>query len=649
MRKILQYDSYLIPYKKDILYRLKKLKERESEIKSLNLSLPKFSSFYKYFGIHKVKGMYIYREYAPNAKELYLIGDFNNWNRTSHKLTNLGNGVFEIAIKENIENSRVKVRVVSTNFDEDRIPLYINYVTRESDYSMTGRVYTTPYKFKYPKPTFTNNLFIYECHIGMSGEIEGYSSYKDFTKFVLPKIIESGFNTIQIMGIMEHPYYASFGYQVSNFFAPCSLFGTPNDLKELIDQAHKNNIKVLLDVVHSHAVKNINEGINRFDGDDNFFFKGDHPLWGTKVFDYSRLDVLQFLLSNLSYYLKEFNFDGFRFDGVTSMLYNNFGHNQSFTSYDDYFSLNTNVDAIIYLQLANKLIKSLDKNAITIAEDVSGMPGMCLPIVDGGIGFDYRLALGEPDLWVRLVKDVKDEDWAMSNIYYELTQRRPQEKVIGYAECHDQALVGDKTIIFRLCDKEMYFHMLKEDENLIVSRGISLYKTIYGLTMSLGGEGYLNFMGNEFGHPEWIDFPREGNGYSFKYAKRQWSLSENEKLKYQYMLHFNCHLISLLKEHNTLSNTPTPIYISDKEKIIAYIKGNLLFVISFNPTSSFNNLFLQLNNTINAKLLFTSDAKEYGGQNRIKVGEEHLSINSNGNDGVMIYLPNRTFNIYQLY
>ncbi|MEG1805231.1 MAG: alpha-amylase family glycosyl hydrolase [Clostridia bacterium] len=647
--KILEIDPYLANFERDINLRMDRynsLKKRLTEKESLI----EFASAYEFYGIHKTEGGYVYREWAPNAKALFFLGDFNGWNNSATPMRSIGNGNWEVFVPFDLKNTYVKVRICADNYDMERIPLYIQYVARdENSYSMTARILESDYQFKNKNFKRSKNPpMIYECHIGMAQEKEGVGTYEEFRLNILPKIKELGFNTIQIMGIMEHPYYGSFGYQVSNFFAPCSLFGTPDDLKRLVDEAHGMGIAVLLDIVHSHAVKNTIEGINLFDGSEGQFFSGDHPAWGSKIFDYSKDGVLQFLLSNVKYYLDKFDFDGFRFDGVTSMLYTHNGLGTAFDCYDKYFSMSTNIDAINYLQLATEVARSVKPDCLMISEDMSGMPGMCLPIKDGGIGFDFRLMMGTPDMWIKLIDDTRDENWSMNGIYYELTSRRPMEKAIGYAESHDQALVGDKTVIFRLIDKEMYWHMSKNDVNLIVDRGIALYKLIYAITMTLGGNGYLNFMGNEFGHPEWIDFPREGNGYSYKYARRQWSLVENKDLKYGYLNEFNKDLINICKDNKVLEYYDKQIYIDEGMKIIAYRKGDLLFAMSFHDNYSPTDLFLQLNEKVDAKLIFTTDEPKYGGFNRVKVGEKHDNISRNGSDGILVYLPCRTFNIYKL-
>lgn len=140
----------------------------------------------------------------------------------------------------------------------------------------------------------------------------------------------------------------------------------------------------------------------------------------------------------------------------------------------------------------------------------------------------------------------------MGDIFYQLTSKRMDEKVVSYAESHDQALVGDKTIIFRLIDKEMYFSMRKDQPNLIVDRGIALHKMIRLATLSCAGGSYLNFMGNEFGHPEWIDFPREGNSWSYRHARRIWSIATDPELRFHWLLDFDYDLVGLVRNHRIL-------------------------------------------------------------------------------------------------
>lgn len=652
--KILEIDSLLGKfYEKDINLRMDNYNRMKNELLTEGQSLAEFANGAEYFGIHKVEGGWVYREWAPAAEAMFLMGDFNGWAKNANPMRYLGNGVFEIFLEgEDALWNGCKVKAVVLHEGQmlERIPLYAKRVVQDPvTYMWSAEVYESG-DFVWSDGDFkaAKTPFIYECHIGMAQEKEGIGSYREFKEFNLPRIKALGYNTIQIMAVMEHVYYGSFGYQVSNFFAASSKYGTPDELKDLVNTAHEMGIQVLLDVVHSHAVRNTAEGLNEFDGTVYQFFhagpKGDHSAWGTKLFNYNKHEVIHFLLSNLKFWMTEYHFDGFRFDGVTSMLYHDHGLGTAFDNYDKYFSLNTDTEAVTYLQLANELIREVNPNAITIAEDMSGMPGMCLPIKDGGIGFDYRLGMGIPDMWIRMVKDRRDEDWDLWNIYYELTGRRPQEKVIGYVESHDQALVGDKTMMFRLCDSEMYDKMDKASKSLVIDRGIALHKMIRLLTASLGGEGYLNFMGNEFGHPEWIDFPREGNGWSYFYCRRQWSLADNPQLKYGWLNEFDRAMLALLQKNRVLSKGETyNLWIHQGDMVMIYERNGLLFIFGFHPNKSFSGYFVPVTTAGEYKVVLTTDTEEFGGYNRVATNQTYETETlPDGRTGFLYYIPSRT-------
>ena len=651
--RILEIDPYLEPFEKDIELRVKLYKEKRKSLLKDCKKIKSFANGHSYFGFHRTRSGWVYREWAPAADRMYLTGDFNDWNTESCPMTRLENGVFEVELKgKDALKPGQKIQAIIINGDRmlRRIPLYATRVVQDpNNYSWCAEIEDVNEKFPWTDTNFApeRTPFIYECHIGMAQEKGAVGSYKEFTENILPRIKELGYNTIQIMAIMEHPYYGSFGYQVSNFFAASSRYGSSHDLKELINTAHSMEIAVLLDVVHSHAVKNTNEGLNEFDGTVYQFFhegeKGNHCAWGTKLFNYSKNEVLHFLLSNLKYWMEEFHFDGFRFDGVTSMLYHDHGLGSAFTDYSMYFSMNTDTDAVTYLQLANELIHEINPNAITVAEDMSGMPGMCLPIKDGGIGFDYRLSMGVPDLWIKTIKECPDEYWDIGRLWYELTSCRPQEKNIGYCESHDQALVGDKTIMFRLCDAEMYTGMRKFGGNMVIDRGIALHKMIRLVTASLAGKGYLNFMGNEFGHPEWIDFPREGNGWSYHYCRRQWSLVDHPDLRYSELNDFDKAMIRLLKDQDILSLTAENRWLHQDDKMLMYTKGDTLFIFNFHPTTSFDGYFVPAGKEGRYKVILSSDDGKFGGYSRVDTSVEYDARTSvDGRVGFKCYIPNRT-------
>ena len=656
---IVKTDPWLLPVIHDVEQRIFRFHSKLESIENVHDSLNKFADAYKYLGInydHKARGWH-YREWAPAAHQLYLAGDFNNWDPRSHPLKRIENGIWEIFLdfktyKDSfVHGSKVKVWVESSNGFLPRIPAYINRVVQDEDTrNFSGQLWFSDFdwqgdSFRIPKD---ENLFIYECHVGMAQEKEGLGTYLEFAENILPWIKQSGYNAIQMMAVQEHPYYGSFGYHVANFFAPTSRFGTPEDLKSLIRRAHSMGIAVIMDIVHSHTVKNVNEGLNMFDGTDSQYFhpgpRGIHPDWDSLLFDYGKTEVIQFLLSNVKYWLKEFHFDGFRFDGVGSMMYFHHG-NGLIDSPEKYFREGVEWDAITYLQLANKLIHSINPGAVSIAEDVTGMPGLAAAIKEGGIGFDYRLGMGIPDFWIKLLKEHKDEEWNIHEMWHVMTNRLPGVKTVAYAESHDQALVGDKTLAFWLMDQEMYWHMHVNDPHLVVDRGIALHKMIRLFTIALGGQAYLNFMGNEFGHPEWIDFPREGNSWSYYYARRQWSLVHNPELKYKFLANFDQAMVSTIKNYKVLDDEyGTQLQMDELNKTIVFSRGKLVFVFNFHPTASIPDYAFRVPEPGNYKIILNSDSGIFGGHNRISEALVYPATlhKTNGFAELRIYNTNRT-------
>ncbi len=635
MMKIVEKDPWLEPVADEVQARHDRYNNTLRYIESHYGSLKSFASAHEFFGFHydNIRRGWWYREWAPAAHYLSLFGDFNNWDRYANPLERENDGIWSIFLPDSqyrdklTQGSLLKVLVQSSIGEQERIPIYINRVVQNEDNKdFAGVLWKTDNSQKsanIQQSTLNGQqpLFIYECHIGMAQESESVGTYKEFKENILPRIKDLGYNAIQLMAVAEHPYYGSFGYHVSNFFAASSRFGTPEELKELIGTAHEMGILVIMDLVHSHTVKNTYEGMYLFDGSEDQYLiggkEGHHPQWDSKLFNYGKIETLRLLLSNVRYWLEEYDFDGFRFDGVTSMLYRNHGIGTNFSEQKDYFGDNVNNEAVTYLQLANTLIHQLNKDHITIAEDVSGMPGICAPIEDGGIGFDYRLGMGLPDFWIKILKDQRDEDWNMHEFFFTMTNRLYDVKTIAYAESHDQALVGDKTIAFRLMDKEMYDSMSKFTPNIIVDRGIALHKMIRLFTICLGGNAWLNFMGNEFGHPEWIDFPRLENEWSYKHARRQWSLVDNTTLKYQYLNEFDKAMLKFVKDNDIMNAEPAWMMNADEEnKTIVFERNNIIFVFNWG-TKSIPDYEINVRNTGDYKIIFSTDDKYFGGFDNI--------------------------------
>ncbi|EME47895.1 glycoside hydrolase family 13 protein [Dothistroma septosporum NZE10] len=662
---VVALDPWLEPYSGALRSRFAKAQNWIKTIDKTEGGLEQFSRGYEKFGFHVTQdGTIHYREWAPFALRAYVIGDFNGWNRDSHEMKRDPFGVWEISLPPQNgqpaipHDSKIKISFVVPNDHarQERIPAWIKRVTQDLSVSPVydARFWNPPtkYQFKHPRPPKPKSARIYEAHVGISSPEPKVATYKEFTQNTLPRIRDLGYNTIQLMAIMEHAYYASFGYQINSFFAASSRYGLPDDLKELIDTAHSYGITVLLDVVHSHASKNVLDGLNMFDNSDHLYFhegtRGRHELWDSRLFNYGHHEVLRFLLSNLRFWMEEYQFDGFRFDGVTSMLYTHHGIGTGFSGgYHEYFGPNVDEDGVVYLMLANEMLHNIFPNAITIAEDVSGMPALCIKLSLGGIGFDYRLAMAVPDLYIKWLKEKQDIDWDMGQLCFTLTNRRHGEKTIAYAESHDQALVGDKTLLFWLCDAQMYTNMSVLSEfTPVIERGMALHKMIRLVTHALGGEAYLNFEGNEFGHPEWLDFPREGNGNSFHYARRQFNLPDDELLRYRFLNVFDKAMQWTEEQYGWLHSPQAYVSLkNESDKVIVFERAGLLFIFNFHPSSSFTDYRVGVEQAGTYRIVLNTDEPKYGGLNRVQNDTRFFTTDfawNNRKNFLQVYIPTRS-------
>ena len=660
----MKLDPWLGPFKDSLKSRFSHAQKWIKTINDHEGGLEKFSRGYEKFGFNvQSDGSILYREWAPNAKEAYVTGDFNNWSQESHPMKRNDFGVWEITIPAKDgqpaipHGSKIKTMMVLPSGEKIwRISPWIRRVTQDLNVSpiYDGVFWNPPQKYVYKnkRPPKPSSARIYEAHVGISSPETRVTTYKEFTANTLPRIHDLGYNIIQLMAIMEHAYYASFGYQVNSFFAASSRYGTPEDLKELIDTAHGMGITVLLDMVHSHASKNAEDGLNEFDGSDHLYFhsgaKGRHELWDSRLFNYGHHEVLRFLLSNLRFWMEEYQFDGFRFDGVTSMLYTHHGIGTGFSGgYHEYFGGNVDEEGVVYLMLGNEMLHQIYPDCITIAEDVSGMPALCLPLSLGGIGFDYRLAMAVPDLYIKWLKEKSDDEWDMANLTWVLTNRRHGEKTIAYAESHDQALVGDKSLLFWLCDKELYTNMSTLTEYTpIIERGIALHKIIRLITHSLGGEGYLNFEGNEFGHPEWLDFPRAGNNNSFWYARRQFNLVDDDMLRYKFLNNFDRAMQHNEAKYGWLSSAQAYVSLkNESDKVIVFERAGLLWVFNFHPSNSYTDYRVGVEQAGTYQIVIDTDDKGFGGFGRNVKGTRFFTTDmpwNNRKNFMQVYLPSRT-------
>ena len=683
-------DPFLAPYAEAIAARAKKVRAREKALRPNGGTLADFACAHEYYGLHLRDGRWIFREWAPNATSIELVGDFNGWHADgSFALTRVkGNpdGAWEGEWPETAIRHGQRYHLLvqwienGSKREGERIPAYARRVVQDPNTDLyEAQVWqpAKPYRWRHPVRHCAKARvpFIYEAHVGMAQEKGCVGTYTEFRENILPRIVRAGYDTLQLMAVMEHPYYGSFGYHVGSFFAASSRFGTPEELKALVDDAHAAGLAVIMDLVHSHAVKNERDGLSRFDGTYYQYFhdgpRGWHDAWDSRCFDYGKTEVLHFLLSNCRYWLDEFHFDGFRFDGITSMLYRHHGLGVAFGSYDQYFDDSADTDAFAYLALANKVIHSVHPGAITIAEDVSGMPGLAAPIAKGGAGFDFRLAMGVPDFWFKLT-DLRDEDWPMGGLWHALTDRRPEERTVSYVESHDQALVGGKTFFFQMMGSAIYDSMHRGVRNLVTDRAVALHKLARLATAATAGGGYLNFMGNEFGHPEWIDFPREGNGYSYDHARRLWHLRDDPGLLYKCLGDFDEAMLDLLAqiEHRgngergtgngeretnrqtvkpsnrqTDAGTARSMLEDEERKLLVFERGGLFFLFNFHPSESYSNLPVLVPPGKYRGILNT-DSEAFGGLGRIEEGQDYPVFDEREGrelvQRVHVYLPSRT-------
>ena len=667
--KIVKDDPWLEPVEGELEYRRKLYLDALKEIEEASESIADYADGYLYFGFQRDEEAHgwWFREWLPGALEVFLFGDFNGWERRSLPLARGADGVWSIFLYDGDwgrglkHGSLYKILVHGENGWHERIPAYARRVVQDDATKNFTAQFWNPEPFDWTGDCFDignlPTLYIYESHVGMAVEQERVGSYAEFARDVLPRIKRAGYNTVQLMGVAEHPYYGSFGYHVSSFFAPSSRFGTPEELKALIRSAHALDLAVVMDLVHAHYVKNLNEGLNGLDGTDCQYSpsgeEGYQPYWDSKLFDYGKPQVRHFLLSNIKYWLDEFRFDGFRFDGVTSMIYRHHGYTE-FDSRGKYFGPDVNRAALTYLTLANTLVHEVRPSAVTIAEDVSGMPGMCISVGDGGVGFDYRLGMAVPDFWIRMLKDVPDEDWNIWDIWNILTDRLPAVRTVAYAESHDQAMVGDQTIAFRLMDKEMYTGMACGVRNIVVERGIALHKMIRLVTIALGGQAYLNFMGNEFGHPEWIDFPREGNGWSYRYARRQWSLADDAGLRYAQLGLFDRDMLDMVERNGIMRSGYAYNHLMDTAaKTMVFSHGCVLFVFNWHPSLSIADYMVPVPEAGRYRIILSTDDLRYGGQGRNDRSVAHFSFPVTDDEGVTrhyikVYNICRTAVVYKI-
>ncbi|MCL7041319.1 hypothetical protein MKW94_030953 [Papaver nudicaule] len=553
--------------------------------------------------------------------------------------------------------SRYRVYFNTPSGPVERVPAWATYVLPEVEGKQSVAVHWEPppedaYRWKKERPKVPKSLRIYECHVGISGSEPKVSSFSEFTEKVLPHVKESGYNAIQLIGVIEHKDYFTVGYRVTNLFAVSSRFGTPDDFKRLVDEAHGLGMLVFLDIVHSYSAADEMVGLSLFDGSNDCYFhtgkRGHHKYWGTRMFKYGDLDVLHYLLSNLKWWVEEYQIDGFHFHSLSSMIYTHNGFAVFTGDMEEYYNQYVDKDALIYLILANEMLHELNPNIITIAEDATHYPGLCEQTSEGGLGFDFYANVSVSEMWLSLLESVPDHEWNMNKVVKTLLGNgKNTNKMLTYAENHNQSISGGRSF------GEILFGEIKEpfagSENMLL-RGSSLYKMIKLITFTISGRAYLNFMGNEFGHPMRVEFPMPGNDFSFSLANRQWDLVEDKGV-HQDIFSFDKDMMKL-DERIFSKSLPKIHHVNDTTMVISYIRGPFLFVFNFHPENSYERYSVGADEAGEYQLILDTDAVKYGGQGHLKDDVYLQRTMSNRIDGLRncleIMLPRRTAQVYKL-
>ncbi|KAG8075748.1 hypothetical protein GUJ93_ZPchr0006g43795 [Zizania palustris] len=538
----------------------------------------------------------------------------------------------------------------------ERIPAWATYVLPDVRGKQSYAVHWEPppeeiYKWRFERPKVKGSLRIYECHVGISGSEQKISSFQEFTSNVLPHIKDAGYNAIQLIGIVEHKDYSSVGYKVTNYFAVSSRFGTPEDFKKLVDEAHGLEMVVLLDIVHSYASADELVGLSLFDGSNDCYFhtgkRGHHKYWGTRMFKYDDVDVLHFLFSNLNWWVTEYHIDGFQFHSLSSMLYTHNGFSTFTGAMEEYCNQYVDKDALIYLILANEMLHELHPDIITIAEDATFYPGLCEPTTQGGLGFDYWVNLSIPEMWLWHLENVPGQEWSMNKIMKVLISKNCN--MLSYVENHNQSISGRKSFAEIILHKEKCSNNSVSDDGIF--RACSLLKIIKLLTFSTSGGAYLNFIGNEFAHPKRIEFPMSGNDYSFGLANRQWELLE--KGVHKHIFNFDKDLMSLDgKERLILRGSPNIHHCDDTSMFISFTRGPFLFVFNFNPDATSGLYSVGVDEAGEYQLILNTDETKYGGRGELKSNQYMKRTSDNRVGGcrnsLELALPSRSAHVYKL-
>lgn len=523
--------------------------------------------------------------WAPNAQSVSVVGDFNGWNEEQGRMSCLGDGIYEAFIPGAKMYDNYKYMIVTANgnklykadpyaFYAEKRPLTASKIADISKFKWSDKEWLNKQE---QKDIYRSKISIYEVHIGSwkkhpltQEDEDGYYTYREIAEELADYVLDMGYTHIELMGILEHPYDGSWGYQVTGYYAPTSRYGEPSDFMYFVNYMHKRGIGIILDWVPAHFPKDAH-GLADFDGSHVYEYedprKGEHPDWGTKVFDFGRNQVVNFLIANALFWIERYHVDGIRVDAVASMLYLDYGRQDGDWVRNKYGD-NKNLEAIEFLRHMNSVINQRDRRAITIAEESTAWPMVTKGSDMGGLGFTFKWNMG----WMHDFLEYMQQD--------PLFRKGNHHKMtfgISYAFSENFILVLSHDEVVHL-KKSMISKMPGEYEDK--------FKNLKaGYTFMIGHPGKkLLFMGQEFG--QWNEWNEKVsldwnllNENPNKDLKDYWSKCLKLYSKYP-----------VLSEGDCDADSFKWINCNDEEKsIYSYVrmdktgKNNLLFVFNFTP------------------------------------------------------------------
>ncbi len=545
---------------------------------------------YKKLGAHLfvkdgVKGVY-FNVWAPNAKQVFVEGEFNNWDGTQHEMHRvepIDMGVYELFIPGIQEGDTYQYCVVTSDGNilhkSDPYGNYAEVSPKQASVvtDITKFIWTDGVWMKQRRDTKNSHnkpMAIYEVHLGSwkkpKNSDNQFFTYRDLAKILIDYVCEMGYTHIELMGILEHPYDGSWGYQVTGYYAPTSRYGTPKDFAYFINECHKRNIGVILDWMPAHFPKDAH-GLAHFDGTNLYEYedtrKREHPHWGTYVFDYGKSEVKNFLIGSALMWIEHFHIDALRVDAVASMLYLDYGRGPGEWEPNEYGG-KENLEAVEFLKHLNSIISKRNPGAITIAEESSAWPGVTKPAEEGGLNFTFKWNMG----WMHdCLNYMQTEPFLRGNCHHNMTFPMSYHESENFILplSHDEVVHEKGTLMQKMPGSE-------EDK-------IKNIMALYAFMMGHSGKKLL-FMGQEFAQKEeWSEI-----------QSLDWDLLENPNHKKVHR--WVKELLKIYRENRCMYELDANwngfewMNADDKERsIYSFVrrskdgKNNLLFMINFTP------------------------------------------------------------------